>query len=77
MNSLTFQRRTERTCPVCGSVLLPQDMDTWFFVGSPEDCRYVCSRECLVKYVGTLPDRPALPRMGKIKVLHCPPHRRE
>ena len=61
----------QKQCPVCQAPLIPQDLDTWFFVGSPEDCRYLCSRECLVKYVNALPES-TIPRLGKIKVLHCP-----
>jgi hypothetical protein len=52
--------------------------DTWFFVGGPNACKHVCSRECLVKFVQSLPEQK--PPVARLKydgyhVIH--PHRRE
>ena len=68
-----------RRCPVCQVIRLSGIPETWFFVGSSEACEYICSRECLVKYVNALPQKE-LPPLAKVNeggchVIH--PHRRE
>ena len=69
---------SSRRCPICQVLHLEAVPETWFFVGSPEACEYLCSRECLVKYVAALAQKE-LPPLAKVKSggCHVIAHRRD
>ncbi len=66
-------------CAVCSAPRTCSTKDTWFFIGGPNAYKHVCSRECLVKFVQSLPDRavPPLARLDRDGCHVITPHRRE
>ena len=55
------------TCVICGELHDLETGETWFFVGGPQSCVNLCSRNCFLEYAKRLqaPARRAMPGVAE------------
>jgi hypothetical protein len=54
-----------RKCAICGAEKDLVNEETWFFIGGPSASKVLCSRECLIQFINSLPEEqpPSLLRL--------------
>jgi hypothetical protein len=70
---------TTNSCAVCHAPVDRDNPYAWILVGVAVGCTFLCSRECLVSFVGRLATtpRPTPPKAQRAGLHVILPHRRE